>query len=160
MMVVGWLSVHRWDLLGPVHYVGLDNWRSVLTDPSFAKSLVVTALFIVIVVPTQSLLATGDRRALAVDTGPDRRRRQHAAGSAHRVADRPGPGATRGLGGDDLDERRVRGAVLRRGHPRNPHRYPGRGAHRRCERMAAVSPNHLADAEADAVLRSGHGCHQ
>jgi multiple sugar transport system permease protein len=56
MLVVGWLSVHRWDLLGPVQYVGLDNWRSVLTDPSFATSLVVTALFIVIVVPTQSLL--------------------------------------------------------------------------------------------------------
>ena len=51
MLVVAWLSVQRWDLLGPIRYVGLDNWRSVLTDPSFAASLVVTALFIVIVVP-------------------------------------------------------------------------------------------------------------
>jgi multiple sugar transport system permease protein len=25
MLVVLWLSVHRWDLLGPVTYVGLDN---------------------------------------------------------------------------------------------------------------------------------------
>ena len=56
MLVVAWLSVHRWDLLGPIQYVGLDNWRSVLTDPSFATSLVVTALFILIVVPTQSVL--------------------------------------------------------------------------------------------------------
>ena len=56
MLVVAWLSVHRWDLLGPIRYVGLDNWRSVLTDPSFATSLVVTALFIVIVVPAQSVL--------------------------------------------------------------------------------------------------------
>ncbi len=56
MLVVAWLSVQRWDLLGPIRYVGLDNWRSVLTDPSFAASLVVTALFIVIVVPTQSVL--------------------------------------------------------------------------------------------------------
>ncbi len=56
MLVVAWLSVHRWDLLGPIAYVGLDNWRSVLTDPSFATSLVVTALFIAIVVPTQSVL--------------------------------------------------------------------------------------------------------
>lgn len=56
MLVVAWLSVHRWDLLGPIHYVGLQNWRSVLTDPSFARSLAVTALFIAIVVPTQSLL--------------------------------------------------------------------------------------------------------
>ena len=56
MLVVAWLSVHRWDLLGPIQYVGLDNWRSVLTDSSFATSLVVTALFIVIVVPVQSVL--------------------------------------------------------------------------------------------------------
>ena len=56
MLVVAWLSMHRWDLLGPIQYVGLDNWRSVLTDSSFATSLVVTALFIVIVVPTQSVL--------------------------------------------------------------------------------------------------------
>jgi multiple sugar transport system permease protein len=56
MLVVAWLSVQRWDLLGPIRYVGLDNWRSVLTDPSFATSLVVTALFIVIVVPAQAVL--------------------------------------------------------------------------------------------------------
>lgn len=56
MLVVVWLSVHRWDLLGPIRYVGLANWSSVLTDPSFATSLVVTALFIAIVVPTQSVL--------------------------------------------------------------------------------------------------------
>jgi multiple sugar transport system permease protein len=65
MLVVGWLSVHRWDLLGPVEYVGLDNWRSVLTDTSFATSLVVTALFIVIVVPTQSLLGLAAAAMLA-----------------------------------------------------------------------------------------------
>ena len=56
MLVVAWLSLHRWDLLGPIEYVGLANWRSVLTDSSFATSLVVTALFIVIVVPVQSVL--------------------------------------------------------------------------------------------------------
>jgi multiple sugar transport system permease protein len=56
MLVVAWLSLHRWDLLGPIQYVGLDNWYSVLSDPSFATSLLVTALFIAIVVPTQSVL--------------------------------------------------------------------------------------------------------
>ncbi|MGZ6778778.1 MAG: carbohydrate ABC transporter permease [Mycobacterium sp.] len=56
MLVVAWLSLHRWDLLGPIQYVGLSNWRSVLTDRSFATSLLVTALFIAIVVPTQSVL--------------------------------------------------------------------------------------------------------
>lgn len=56
MLVVLWLSVYRWDLLGPMQYVGLTNWRSVLTDVSFAKSLLVTVLFIAMVVPLQTVL--------------------------------------------------------------------------------------------------------
>jgi multiple sugar transport system permease protein len=56
MLVVLWLSLYRWDLLGPIRYVGLDNWQSVLTDGSFGMSLVVTVLFIAMVVPVQTLL--------------------------------------------------------------------------------------------------------
>lgn len=56
MLVVVWLSLHRWDLLGPISFAGLDNWRSVLTDPDFGNSLLVTLLFIAIVVPAQILL--------------------------------------------------------------------------------------------------------
>ena len=56
MLVVFWLSLHRWDLLGPIRYVGLDNWQSVLTDRSFATSLVVTLAFIAMVVPVQTVL--------------------------------------------------------------------------------------------------------
>jgi multiple sugar transport system permease protein len=56
MLVVLWLSLHRWDLLGPIEYVGLDNWHSVLTDSSFGTSLVVTVLFVAIVVPAQTVL--------------------------------------------------------------------------------------------------------
>lgn len=56
MLVVGWLSLHRWDLLGPIQYVGLANWRSVLTDSSFGNSIAVTALFVAIVVPVQTML--------------------------------------------------------------------------------------------------------
>src|ERR1700738_2040611 len=56
MLVVFWLSLHRWYLLGPIRYVGLDNWQSVLTDRSFATSLVVTLAFIAIVVPAQTVL--------------------------------------------------------------------------------------------------------
>lgn len=56
MLVVVWLSLHRWDLLGPISFAGLDNWRSVLTDPDFGNSLAVTAVFIAIVVPVQILL--------------------------------------------------------------------------------------------------------
>ncbi len=56
MLVVAWLSLHRWDLLGPISYVGLDNWRSVLTDPVFGNSLLATLGFIALVVPTQMAL--------------------------------------------------------------------------------------------------------
>lgn len=56
MLVVVWLSLHRWDLLGPISYVGLDNWRSVLADPVFGNSLLVTVAFIALVVPTQMAL--------------------------------------------------------------------------------------------------------
>lgn len=67
MLVVAWLSLHRWDLLGPIQAVGLDNWRSVLTDSSFATSLLVTALFILIVVPAQSVLGLVAATMLARD---------------------------------------------------------------------------------------------
>jgi multiple sugar transport system permease protein len=56
MLVVAWLTLNRWDLLGPIEYVGLSNWRSVLTDSSFGTSLVVTLLFIAMVVPVQTVL--------------------------------------------------------------------------------------------------------
>ncbi|HYB36079.1 MAG TPA: sugar ABC transporter permease [Mycobacterium sp.] len=56
IFVVIWLSLYRWDLLGPIEYVGLDNWRSVLTDSAFGNSLVVTAVFVAVVVPAQTVL--------------------------------------------------------------------------------------------------------
>ncbi|ORW67625.1 carbohydrate ABC transporter permease [Mycolicibacter senuensis] len=59
ILVVVWLSLQSWDLLGPISYVGADNWRSVLTDPVFGNSLAVTVLFVAIVVPLQTLLGLG-----------------------------------------------------------------------------------------------------
>jgi multiple sugar transport system permease protein len=65
MLVVIWLSLHRWDLLGPIDYVGLDNWRAVLIDPSFGNSLVVTLMFVAIVVPAQTVLGLAAAAMLA-----------------------------------------------------------------------------------------------
>ncbi|OBF10340.1 carbohydrate ABC transporter permease [Mycobacterium sp. 852002-10029_SCH5224772] len=56
ILVVIWLSLCRWDLLGPLRFVGLSNWRSVLTDAGFGNSLIVTAIFVTIVVPAQTAL--------------------------------------------------------------------------------------------------------
>lgn len=65
MLVVAWLSLYRWDLLGPIRFVGLDNWHSVLTDPTFAMSLLVTVAFIAMVVPVQTLLGLAAGAMLA-----------------------------------------------------------------------------------------------
>jgi len=56
LLVVVWLSLYRWDLLGPLRYVGMANWRSVLADSDFGNSLIVTAAFVAIVVPAQTVL--------------------------------------------------------------------------------------------------------
>jgi multiple sugar transport system permease protein len=66
ILVVLWLSLYRWDLLGPLHFVGLTNWRSVLTDGGFGKSLVVTAIFVAIVVPAQTVLGLAAALMLSV----------------------------------------------------------------------------------------------
>lgn len=53
-----WLSVHRTNLLsGRSRYVGLDNFETLATDPSFQQSLWVTVLFTLYSVPVRLLLA-------------------------------------------------------------------------------------------------------
>lgn len=65
MLVVGWLSLQRWDLLGPIRFVGLDNWQAVLTDPTFGRSMAVTLGFIALVVPVQTVLGLAAAMLLA-----------------------------------------------------------------------------------------------
>jgi len=56
VLIVVWLSFQSWDLIGPVSFVGLDNYRSVLTDGVFGNSLLVTLLFVALVVPIQTAI--------------------------------------------------------------------------------------------------------
>jgi multiple sugar transport system permease protein len=65
IFVVVWLSLHRWDLLGPIEYVGAANWRSVLSDSAFGNSLFVTLIFVAIVVPVQTVLGLAVAALLA-----------------------------------------------------------------------------------------------
>jgi multiple sugar transport system permease protein len=67
ILVVVWLSLHRWDLLGPIEYVGGQNWRSVLGDSAFGNSLLVTLTFVAIVVPVQTVLGLVVASLLARD---------------------------------------------------------------------------------------------
>ncbi|OMH34977.1 carbohydrate ABC transporter permease [Tersicoccus sp. Bi-70] len=54
--VVVWLSLQQWDLLFPPQFVGLDNWASVLTDPTFGRSALISVLFVLLVIPVQTAL--------------------------------------------------------------------------------------------------------
>jgi multiple sugar transport system permease protein len=67
IFVVVWLSLHRWNMLGPIEYVGSENWRSVLSDSEFGNSLLVTLVFVAIVVPTQTVLGLAVASLLARD---------------------------------------------------------------------------------------------
>ncbi|MGJ3509411.1 carbohydrate ABC transporter permease [Enemella sp. A6] len=55
-LVVIFLSFHHWDMLGPMRFVGLDNWTRVLTDGRMGHSLLVTLLFVAMVIPLQTAL--------------------------------------------------------------------------------------------------------
>lgn len=54
--VVVWLSFHHWDLIGSPRGVGFANWTSVLSDPDFLNSLLVTVLLMLLVIPIQTAL--------------------------------------------------------------------------------------------------------
>lgn len=56
VVVVVAMSLHRWDLVSPARWAGPDNYRSLLTDPGFGRSLLVTVLFVALVIPLQTAL--------------------------------------------------------------------------------------------------------
>ncbi|MFF2553651.1 carbohydrate ABC transporter permease [Nocardia sp. NPDC058058] len=63
--VVLWLSLHSWNLLGPMEFSGLANWRAVLGDRQFGHSLLVTLALTAMVVPVQTALGFGVAALLA-----------------------------------------------------------------------------------------------
>lgn len=56
ILVVLWLSLQQWNLLTAPQFVGLDNFRSVLSDESFGHSLLVSLAFVALVIPLQTVL--------------------------------------------------------------------------------------------------------
>lgn len=55
ILVVVWLALQRWDIIGPRTFVGLENVADVAADGRFARSLLVTAVFVAIVIPAQTV---------------------------------------------------------------------------------------------------------
>ena len=65
-----WISLHDWELVGTRRsFVGLDNYRALLSDDLFWTAARNTVLFVVLTVPAMTALALG--LALAVN-GPTR----------------------------------------------------------------------------------------
>src|SRR5450755_3557833 len=51
---VVYLSFQRWNLLGSPHFIGLQNYNTILfRDSSFLQSIGATVLFVALAVPTQ-----------------------------------------------------------------------------------------------------------
>lgn len=51
MAYSGWISLTEWDILTPARYTGLDNYRRMVDDDLFWKSLRVTFLYVAVSVP-------------------------------------------------------------------------------------------------------------
>ena len=51
-----WLSFTRYDILSPPRLVGLDNYRTLFSDPLFWQSLKVTSYYSVVSVPGQVVI--------------------------------------------------------------------------------------------------------
>lgn len=56
IVVVAWLSTQSWDLISPARFIGLDNFTAVLGDGRFVRSLGITAVFVAVAIPTQTLV--------------------------------------------------------------------------------------------------------
>jgi ABC-type sugar transport system permease subunit len=52
-----WLSFQDWSLVGPAHYVGLQNYRELLHDQIFWQSMTNAGLLFLIYVPAMTFLA-------------------------------------------------------------------------------------------------------
>lgn len=56
ILVVLWLSLNRWNLISASEWAGMQNWREVLSDGAFGRSLVITAIFVLLVIPVEVVL--------------------------------------------------------------------------------------------------------
>lgn len=67
VVLVVLISFTRWDLISDPTWLGLGNFRYILTSAAFGNSLLVTALFVLMAIPTA--IALGLLLAVAVNRG-------------------------------------------------------------------------------------------
>lgn len=56
-LVAGYLSFHRWNLISPPRFIGLDNFERLLSDPLIATSLKATFIYTLTSVPLGLIFA-------------------------------------------------------------------------------------------------------
>ncbi|HLS13506.1 MAG TPA: sugar ABC transporter permease [Beutenbergiaceae bacterium] len=67
VVLVVLISFTRWDLISDPSWLGLENYRYILTSGAFGNSLLVTTLFVLMAIPTA--IALGLLLAVAVNRG-------------------------------------------------------------------------------------------
>lgn len=66
MISAGWTSLHSWNLIGPMKWVGLDNYAHLVTDPTTQQAFLHTVYYIVGYLPL--VYIGGLALALALNT--------------------------------------------------------------------------------------------
>jgi multiple sugar transport system permease protein len=56
IFLVVWLSFHEWNLLGPVRFVGLKNYEWMFSHAKLWRSIGITFLFVLMVIPVQTAI--------------------------------------------------------------------------------------------------------
>jgi multiple sugar transport system permease protein len=51
------LTFHKWNIISPMEWTGLDNWKHIFTDRLFWKSILNTLKFLIIHIPLQIVVA-------------------------------------------------------------------------------------------------------
>src|SRR2546429_8464408 len=57
LLYAAYISLWRWEILGPTEMIGLRNYAFTLRDPIFLRAIQNTFYYAVIVVPVQMILA-------------------------------------------------------------------------------------------------------
>lgn len=59
LVVMAWMSLHDWPLVGEPLFIGFDNYASLFRDEKFLNALLVSATFVLIATPVTVLLGLG-----------------------------------------------------------------------------------------------------
>ena len=59
LLITAFMSLHNWPLLGDRHFIGLGNYRTLISDTMFWNSLIFTIKYTVVITPIIIVVAFG-----------------------------------------------------------------------------------------------------